>query len=72
MASKPAKKTLSSRIPKSIYNVELERTLVTEYNFDTLSKEIDKFTLRASSVRVKLLVDTIRLGTEVRGVDILW
>ncbi len=69
MASKPAKKIVSSRIPKSIYNVELERTLVTEYNFDTLSKEIDKFTLRASSVRVKLLVDSIRLGTEVRGVN---
>jgi hypothetical protein len=57
--------TAASRIPKSIYNVEIERKLITEYNLDLVAKEIDKFSQRASSVRVKALVDTIRLGTEV-------
>lgn len=66
MATKESKKKATAgRIPKSIYNVEIERKLITEYNFDLISKEIEKFARRASPVKVKTLVDTIRLGTEV-------
>ena len=54
-----------TKIPKTIYNVELERKLITEYNLSLLIQEIGKLEARKNRFTVKTLVDTVRKGIKV-------
>ena len=66
MSSASTKQTNNSaRAPKAIYNVELERKLITEHNLLLLTKEIENFEQKQTIVPVKVLVNRIRLGLEV-------
>ncbi len=66
MSTKATESNKLARVPRTIYNVELERKLVTEYNFNLLIEEVEKLRLRKNRVTVNSLVDTVRKGVKVR------
>lgn len=55
-----------AKVPNTIYNVELERKLTTEYNLKLLIQEIGKLEARKNRVSVKTVVDTVRKGFKVQ------
>jgi hypothetical protein len=65
MKSAKTSTTTLTKPPKTIYNVEVERRLITEHNMLLLSKELDEFDKKTTVVPVKILVNRIRLGLEV-------
>lgn len=49
-----------STFTESIYNVDTERVLTTDYNFDLTIEEVQKLENSAGSITVERLITTIR------------